>query len=132
MIKTVILTIILYAIITGARRPDVVTGIYHGLFYAVDVHGIITLYKAILGTFLYNPYKYTLNTQKAVFTALKRVTGAYNEMVYYNRLTIPPARNVKNRRNYPGLAPQNFDIKCQNFDMQKIEGVCRLADFSGL
>lgn len=117
MIETIIITIILYAIITAARRPEVVTGIYHGLFYAVDVHGIIKPYKAILGTFLYKPYKYTLNTRKAAFTALKRVTRVYYKTGYYNRLTTPPAENVKKCRNYPGLAPQNFNIKCQNFNI---------------
>ena len=131
MIKAVII-IILYAIITGARRPESTTGTYHGLLYAVDVHGIAKPYKAILGTFLYNPYKYTLNIQKAVFTALKRFTQLYYKTGYYNRLTTPPARMDENRRNYPGSTPHNFDIKCQNFDMKKIEGVCRLADFSGL
>lgn len=117
MIKTIIIIMILYAIITDARRPEVVTGIYHRLFYAVDVHGIKKPYKAILDTFLYKPYKYTLNTRKAVFTALKRVTRAYYKIGYYNRLTTPTAENVKKCRNYPGLSPQNFNIKCQNFNI---------------
>ena len=104
MIKAVII-IILYAIITGARRPDL---------YAV---GITARLKPYFDTFLYNPYKYTLNIQKAVFTALKHVTRLYYKIDYYNRLTPPTAENVKNRRNYPESAPHNFDIKCQNFNI---------------
>lgn len=117
MIKTIIITIILYAIITGARRPEAVTETYHGLLYAIDVHGIIKPYKAILGTFLHNPYKYTLNTEKAVFGTFKRFTRLCYKIVYYYGLTTPTAENVKNRRNYSGSAPHNFDIKCQNFNI---------------
>ena len=116
MIKAVII-IILYAIITGARRPEAVTGNYHGLLYAVDVHRTKKPYKAILGAFLHKPMKYTLNIQKAVFGTFKRSTRLYYKIDYYHRLTTPPAENVKNRRNYPGSAPHNFDIKCQNFNI---------------
>ena len=105
MIKTIIITIILYAIITGARRPDL---------YAV---GITARLKPYFDTFLYNPYKYTLNIQKAVFSTFKHFTRLYYKTGYYNRLTSQTAENVKNRRNYPGSAPHNFDIKCQNFNI---------------